>query len=425
MSDTIFAVSSGAAPAAIAVLRISGPDAVAAATTLAGPLPAARRAGLRRLRDEAGALLDSALVLVFPGPATATGEDLVELHLHGGRAIVRAVEDALGRLPGLRVARPGEFTRRALANGRIDLAQAEGLADLLQAETESARRAALAAVDGIVSGLAHDWTARLTTLSARTEALLDFADEDDVPASADAVAGLRSDIAELAGALIDAAARPGIERLRDGIRVVFAGPPNSGKSSLVNALANREVAIASPIPGTTRDRIEAPVIRDGVAYVLTDTAGLRASTDDPIEQVGIDRARQAIDAADVAIWLGDAAAPHPDMLALHPRADLPDRTSPGDRLAVSALTGQGIEQLWDEIGVRSQSVLSASDAVAFNRRQRACIGSAGSVLATKTDDLLLLAEHLRLARAAVAEVTGVVGIEAMLDDLFGRFCIGK
>ena len=262
MRDTIFAVSSGAAPAAIAVIRISGADAFAAGRALAGTLPEPRRAGLRLLRD-AEIALDQALVLAFPGPATATGEDLLELHCHGGRAIVRAVETALARQPGLRPALPGEFTRRALANGRIDLAQAEGLADLIAAETEGARRAALAAADGAVSRAAAAWTDRLLELSARVEALIDFADEDDVPAAPAEVVRLKDAIRGLAGELSEAAGRPPVERLRDGIRVVLAGPPNSGKSSLLNALAEREVAIATPIAGTTRDRIEFPVVRGG------------------------------------------------------------------------------------------------------------------------------------------------------------------
>ena len=276
------------------MVRISGPAALAEGAALAGPLPPPRRAALRRLRDRNGGALDDALVLAFPGPATATGEDLLEFHLHGGRAVIQAVLDALAAEPGLRAAQPGEFTRRALGNGRIDLAEAEGLADLLAAESDLARRAALAAAEGGVSRAAREWTSRLLTLSARAEAQIDFADEDDLPAESAEVAAIRRDAEALADELGEALARPPIERLRDGFRIVLAGPPNAGKSSLINKLVGREVAIATAIPGTTRDRLEAPVLRDGVGYILTDTAGLREGSDDPVEAIGIARASEAM-----------------------------------------------------------------------------------------------------------------------------------
>jgi tRNA modification GTPase len=424
VTETIFAVSSGAAPAAIAVIRVSGPDALAAGRALAGTLPAPRMAGLRTLRDGAD-LLDQVLVIAFPGPATATGEDLLELHCHGGRAIVRAVEAALARQPGLRPAAAGEFTRRALANGRIDLAQAEGLADLIAAETEGARRAALAAADGAVSRAAAAWSARLTNLSARAEALIDFADEDDVPAAPEAVAALTADLLSLQSELAQAVARPPVERLRDGVRVVLAGPPNSGKSSLLNALAEREVAIATPIAGTTRDRIEHAVVRDGQAYVLTDVAGLRDATDDPVEAIGIARAREAMAAADLVVWLGDTPAPDPDMLAIHPRADVPGREDAGGRLAVSAATGLGVEALWAALGERAQQLVPRPDETAFNARQRDRLAEAAMALTNPALDLVLMAEQLRIARVALAGVTGSHDIEPLLDALFGRFCIGK
>ncbi|MES2754681.1 MAG: tRNA uridine-5-carboxymethylaminomethyl(34) synthesis GTPase MnmE [Pseudomonadota bacterium] len=424
MSDTIFAVSSGAPPAAIAVLRISGPAAFTTGAVLAGTLPTPRRAGLRRLRAADGALLDTALVLAFPGPATATGEDLLELHLHGGRAVVRAIEAALASHSGLRAAEPGEFTRRALANGRIDLAQAEGLADLLAAETEAQRRAAQTATEGRISSAAQGWVTELVALSARTEALIDFADEDDVPAAPEAVATLLRDITALADAIGEALAAPPVERLRAGLRVVLAGPPNSGKSSLVNAMAEREVAIATPVPGTTRDRIEAPVLRGGVAYLLTDTAGLRDASDDPVETIGIARSRAAIAAADIVVWLGDDAAPDPAMIAITPRCDLPGRIG-GRVLAVSALTGVGVTNLWDEIARRAAEMLPRPDAVAFNARHRAALGVAQQELAEIDRDLVMLAERLRRARVAVAAIYGGLAVENVLDDLFARFCIGK
>lgn len=277
---TIFALSSGAAPAGIGVIRVSGPNAMTAVAALAGPLPPPREARVRALRDAGGALLDRALVLVFPGPATATGEDLVELHCHGGRAVIAAVLRSLGEQPGLRQAVGGEFTRRALANGRIDLAEAAGLADLLSADTERQRVAALAAAEGVVSQRVRGWLDRLAMLSAMVEAQLDFADEDDVDDDAAAMAAVVEGQRALAAELAAVLANPPVERLRDGISVILAGPPNAGKSTLINLLSQRELAIVSPIAGTTRDRIEATVVRDGLVYVLTDTAGLTES-DDP------------------------------------------------------------------------------------------------------------------------------------------------
>ncbi len=430
MRDTIFALSSGAPPAGIAVIRISGPDALAAVTALTGDLPSPRRASLRTLRF-GGEALDRALVLVFPGPATVTGEHLAELHLHGGRAVIRAVEAALATMPGLRGAEPGEFTRRALEHGRIDLTEAEGLGDLLAAETEMQRRTALRAAEGGVRARIETWATHMLQLSALVEALLDHGDEDDVARESDVLARVQRDALALAEDIAAVVAQPAVERIRDGIRVVLAGSPNTGKSTLLNALAGREAAIVSPLAGTTRDRIEVPVMRDGIAYLLTDTAGLHAAPQDMVEEIGIARAQDAIAAADIVLWLDDAplpdgfaALPH---LLLHPRADAPGRGASGTRLAVSAHTGEGLDQLWHQIAQRASMLLPPADAVALNARQRALAVQAESALrnASVQTDTLLLAEELRTALRAFHRVTGAADVEAMLDTLFARFCIGK
>lgn len=430
MSATIFAVSSGAAPAAIAILRLSGAEAFDAVRRLAGDVPRPRTAALRALRDPAsGELLDRALVLIFPGPASATGEDLAELHLHGGRAVVRAVEAALAASPGLRPAEPGEFTRRALANGRIDLSEAEGLGDLLMAETEAQRRAAIRSAEGAVRREVEQWTARTLMLSAQIEALLDHGDEDDVSAGADPLPAIRGSAASLAEEIAAIAGRPPVERLRDGLRVVLAGPPNAGKSTLLNALAGRDAAIVSPMAGTTRDRIEAPLVRDGIAYVLTDTAGLTETPGDAIEAIGITRAQAALAAADILVWLGDESPPpHPHVLWVHARADERGRAAnPHADIVLSAATGSGIESLWERLAGMSKALLPPPDVMALNARQRdLCLTAAEALRGiAREQDLLIVAEQLRSALRAFDAIAGRAGVEAMLDALFGRFCIGK
>jgi len=426
--ETIFAVSSGAPPAAIAVLRLSGPAAFRAAEALSGALPPSRTAAVRKLCDPAtGALLDRALVLVFPGARSATGEDLAELHLHGGRAVVRAVEAVLTAMPGLRPAEPGEFTRRALANGRIDLTEAEGLGDLLMAETEAQRRAALLSAEGGLRQRVAGWTHALLGLSAAIEALLDHGDEDDVASGAESLATLQHGATVLANEIDILLAQPPVERLRDGIRVVLAGPPNAGKSTLLNAMADRDAAIVSPVAGTTRDRIEVPVVRNGIAWLLIDTAGLAEATADAVEAIGIERAQQAIAAADVVLWLGDDAPPA-RAIALHARADAPgrDRVPPG-RIAVSALSGAGLDRLWERLTISAKDLLPSLDLPALNRRQRDLAATAAYALRLAADerDELLFAEHLRVARGAFDRLTGAADVESLLDALFGRFCIGK
>ncbi|HVJ03504.1 MAG TPA: tRNA uridine-5-carboxymethylaminomethyl(34) synthesis GTPase MnmE [Sphingomonas sp.] len=428
--DTIFAVSSGAPPAAIAVLRLSGSRAFAAVEALGGALPEPRRAALRALRDPvSGELLDRALVLVFPGPRSATGEDLAELHLHGGRAVVRAIEAALAAIEGLRPAEPGEFTRRALLSGRLDLSEAEGLGDLLAAETEAQRRVAMRSAEGAVRRQVEGWEARLLALAAQAEALLDHSDEEDVAGFADPLPALQRGAAALAAAVEAVAARPPVERLRDGLRVVLAGPPNAGKSTLLNALVGRDAAIVSAIAGTTRDRIEAPVVRDGLAWLFIDTAGLNEAPGDAIEEIGIARARDALASADILLWLDDVPPPdHPAALWIHARSDEPGRgLGSGKDLALSAVTGEGLDVLWEQLGRMGAELLPPPDMVALNHRQRGlCLDAAAALRrASGQADLLLFAEELRSARIAFDAITGRAGVEAMLDALFGRFCIGK
>lgn len=423
---TIFALSSGAPPAAIAIVRISGPDAGSALEALAGRVPEPRRASLVRLADPAdGRTLDHALILYFPGPATATGEDLAELHVHGGRAVVAAVLAALARLPGLAPAEPGAFTRRAFDNGRIDLTEAEGLADLLAAETESQRRSALAMAGGALSRMIAGWQDRLLAIAARVEAALDFSDEGDVPDEE----SWKAPVANLAAEIDAALARPSGERLRDGVRVVIAGPPNAGKSTLLNALAGREVAITSPIAGTTRDVVEAPLAFNGRPFVLVDTAGLRDSTD-AIETIGVARARSRIEEADLILWLGDEA---PDMhldpdrvIRVAAKSDVA-APHPSAALAISARTGEGLDELVALLHTRAAGLLAGEDEAVLYKRHRDALSlvSEGLHRAALADDPLIAGEELRLARLSLDQVTGRAGVENMLDALFGRFCIGK
>ena len=380
---------------------------------------------MRTLRDQNGDVLDDALVLRFDGPASSTGEDVVEFHCHGGRAVVEAVLGALSEIENLRLAQPGEFTRRAFENGRVDLTEAEGLADLIEAETEAQRKAALKMAEGGLRHQVGQWQESLLQLSARAEAAIDYIDDDD----ADSDPGLAADAALLAEDLTRWLDQPRIEPLKDGARVVVAGPPNSGKSSLINAIAGYERAIVTDIPGTTRDHIEVPLALGGLPILLTDTAGLRDS-DDTVERIGIDRTRSLVERADVLLWLGqpEDAPEHPRMIMVHPRSDLPDRLIvPRGSLAVSSVTREGLAPLLERIAKLARSILPGEDAMALNRRQAARLEEAREALlhASSAADFMITAENLRAARLAFDRLTGRAGVEDVLDALFGRFCLGK
>ena len=371
------------------------------------------------------------MALWLPGPATATGEDCAELHLHGGRAVVAAVEAALAMLPGLRRAEPGEFTRRAFANGRIDLAEAEGLADLLSAETELQRRGAMAMAGGDFSRLVAGWRGRVLTLSAAVEASLDFAGDDDID---DVAGGLPEDFDASSVALADELAtwlaRPRAEPLREGFRVVLAGPPNAGKSTLFNALVEDQAAITAAEPGTTRDVLVRAVALTGVPFTFVDTAGLRDEGAGEIEQIGIARARAESERADLVLWLGPPGEGPigGSVWNISARCDLPEAGGQSHaRFRLSALTGEGLPALRAGLVDYARTTLPAPGDVALNNRQHRHLGEVEKVLreAAVQADPLLAAESLRLARVALDRLVGRTGTEDMLDSLFGRFCIGK
>lgn len=425
-TPTIFALSTGAPPAGVGVIRISGPAAHVALERMAGRIPAPRRASLAKLRDAEGALLDEALVLWFPGPNTATGEDLAELHCHGGRAVIAAVEAALAALPGFRRAEPGEFTRRAFANGRIDLAEAEGLGDLLAAETELQRAAAIANAGGALSRQVETWREQVLALSAEVEAVLDFSDEEDAAQLPECftwnIASIEQDIAAWL-------ARPRSERLGEGLRVVLAGPPNAGKSTLFNALVDSEAAITSPVAGTTRDLIERAVAISGIPFTFVDTAGLRSDrAEDPIEAIGIDRAKVALTRADVILWLGGEGEGPAGSWEISAQADRADAVRKGgESFLVSATTGEGVVALKQALVSAARDILPKPGDASLNARQYARLAEAADGLhaASKLDDPLLIAEELRRVRIAFDRLIGRATTEDMLDTLFGRFCIGK
>jgi tRNA modification GTPase len=425
-SDTIFAVASGAVRSAICVIRITGTESSAIVGNLCGKLPPARHAALRRVRAADGTVLDHGLLLWMPGPASYTGEDSAELHLHGGRAVVQAVAAALVAA-GARPAEPGEFTRRAFVQGRMDLLEAEGVADLVAAETEAQRLQALRQMEGAQSQVLAGWAERLRRMLAWQEALIDFPDED-LPE--DVERALTADISALAADLAAAEqdARRGA-RVRDGLVVAVTGAPNVGKSSLVNALAGRDVAIVAPTPGTTRDALEVALALAGVPVTLIDTAGLR-ETDDPVEAEGVRRARARAERADLVLLVLDAS--RPEIVAAEAAllvANKIDMAPAMDgALGVSAVTGAGMGALRAmlEDAVRALTAVSGP-AVLSHSRHAASLREA--VLALRAADEAVLpelrGEELRAAMQALGRITGAVDVEAILDTVFGAFCIGK
>lgn len=432
-ADTIFAPASGASTAAIAVLRVSGRSSHAIVAELCRSVPAPRVASVRALRNRAGELLDRAVVLWFPAPGSYTGEDSAEFHLHGGRAVVDGVADALVAA-GARPAEPGEFTERAFLNGRIDLLEAEGIADLIAAETAAQRAQALRQMGGGLGGIYRQWADRLLLLLARQEAMIDFPDED-IPASVAERIG--AEIIDLAGQMrahLDDDARG--ERLRDGLVFAIIGPPNAGKSTLINVLAGRDVAIVSAQPGTTRDIIEARVILGGVPVTLLDTAGLREAAE-AIEAEGVRRARARARQADFIILLADATdkpSPPPphlgDVPMLHVlnKIDVLQGTERQDCLAISALTGAGVERLRSELDGVARRLTEASGPPALTRaRHRAAVSKALESMESAHIAPLpeLRGEDLRQAVHSLGRLTGAVGVEDVLDSVFRQFCIGK
>ena len=436
--ETIFALASARGRAGVAVIRVSGPASdTALGALLAGPLPAYRQASLRRLRHPVSReTLDDALVLRFAEGASFTGEASAELHCHGGPAVVRAVLDALATLPGLRPALPGEFTRRAFEGGRLDLAQIEGLADLIHAETEGQRRAAQRQADGGLGALCRDWSAGLTRCLALLEASIDFADEEIPDDLFTDVMFHVKQLAEAMAATLEGAGAA--ERLRDGWRVALIGAPNAGKSSLVNALARRDVAIVSEIAGTTRDSLEVQLDLRGFPVTVVDTAGLR-ETGDAIEREGVLRSRRMAAEADLVLALHAPDAP----LDAMPASEAPiltvwnkgDLASPPDGadLAISAKSGAGLDTLIERIAERLSLAEPPPSQMLLRERQRAAIVEAHALLRALEDEPAtamrerpeIAAETLRAARDALGRITGETGVESLLDVIFSEFCLGK
>jgi tRNA modification GTPase len=455
--QTIFALSSGRPPSAIAMVRVSGTHAGAALSALAGSIPPPRWATRSLLRDGQGEPIDDAVVLWFPGPASATGEDVAEFHVHGGRAVLAALVAALSSLEQMRAAEPGEFTRRAFENGKLDLTEAEGLDDLIHADTDRQRRRALRQLKGMLGDKARDWRARIIEASALIEAGIDFSDEGDV--SNELLAPARGQIVALLGEIQEVLAAQGkAERLRDGLVVAITGPPNVGKSTLINQLARREVAIVSPHAGTTRDVIEVQLDLDGYPVTVIDTAGIR-ETDDPVEQEGVRRARTRAEEADLVLWLVDTPAANHPYVASTPRwilrnkIDL-DSQSPDARylatgaphaegstaasrggegtavFEISATRGDGIPALISALVNFAQDFFGQGEGGLITRaRQRGLLEQTAASLqrciAMFDQGEEFAAEDLRAAAYALGRLLGRVDVEDILDVIFRDFCIGK
>jgi tRNA modification GTPase len=434
---TIYALSSGRPPAALAVIRISGPRARRVIEAMAGRVPEPRRAILTRLTDPRGDdVLDTGLALWFPGPNSETGEDLAELHLHGGHAVIAGVLKALSEFDGCRLAEPGEFTRRAFENGKLDLTEVEGLADLVGAETEAQRRQALRQMRGVLRRQAESWRAALLEASALIAAEIDFSDEGDVAQRARF--DLRQKIAPvLAGLQAELAKGRAGERLRDGLTVVIAGPPNVGKSSLINVLARREAAITSAIPGTTRDAIEVHLDVGGCPLTLIDTAGLR-ETRDAIETIGVERARERAGNADLVLWLSEQRAPLPPpvfagsapVYRILTKSDLGGPPADGDAIALSATSGANIDRLLAALADFTRNETAAGETSLITRaRHRRAMEIAQAALTRAENNrhapIEILAEDLRAAIHALESLIGKVDVEDVLGEIFSRFCIGK
>lgn len=427
--DTIYALASARGKAGVSVLRLSGPRAHHAVKALTGRLPAARQASLRRLRWR-GVELDQGLVLLFDEGASFTGEAVAELHLHGSVAVVNSVLRALSEQEGLRLATPGEFTRRALENGCLDLAQVEGLADLIDAETEAQRRQALRVLSGAVGQRAESWRRDLIRAAALLEATIDFADEDvPVDVTPEVLTLLDGLLASLGR---EAAGAQMAERIRDGFEVAIIGAPNAGKSTLLNALAGREAAITSDVAGTTRDVIEVRMDLDGLPVTLLDTAGLREAAD-RIEKIGIGRALARATMADMRVFLHDGEAdlpgiePQPGDIIVQGKADL----QPGEGLRVSGLTGEGIGELVQAITERLVQRSATAGTITRERHRIALVVAIGAMESARAEVLRrapqveVAAEELRAAIRALDSLVGRVDVENLLDEIFASFCIGK
>jgi tRNA modification GTPase len=444
--QTIFALSTGRPPSAIAIVRVSGPRAGAVLRAISGKMPMPRKATRALLRDAKQQPIDDAVTLWFPGPASVTGEDVAELHVHGGRAVLAAVVAALSEFDEARAAEPGEFSRRAFENGKLDLTEAEGLDDLIHADTDRQRRQALRQLKGLLGHKARDWRNQLIEASALIEAGLDFSDEGDVPG--ELISPALAKVKALLGEIEDVLAAQGrSERLREGLVVAIAGPPNVGKSTLVNLLARRDVAIVSPYAGTTRDVIEVQLDLDGYPVTVVDTAGIR-ETMDPVEQEGVRRARARVSEADLVLWMSDPEhETEPDdteapVWRVRNKIDLVERGATAAPVGVfpsktrassfdiSASRGDGIGELLAEIAAFAQDALGSDEGALITReRQRALLVDTAAALHRSIESMKkgeeLAAEDLRSASFSLGRLLGRVDVEHILDVIFSQFCIGK